>query len=127
MSKILHGIDLADLDRIEKMITEHGDHFLGRVFTPAEQEYAGKHRQYLERYAARFAAKEAVMKLIGMGWRGKIAWTDVEVVNNSMGQPFVNLKGEAKRIADELGVKQISISITHAAKLAIASAVAIVE
>lgn len=127
MSHILHGIDLADLDRIEKMITDHGEHFLERVFTPAEQEYAGKHRQYLERYAARFAAKEAVMKLIGMGWRGKIAWTDVEVVNNSMGQPFVNLKGEAKRIADKLGVKQISISITHAAKLAIASAVAIVE
>ena len=75
--------------------------------------------------AGRFAAKEAILKLMGTGWRGKIAWTDIEVVNNPAGQPEVTLTGEVKKIADQLGIEHVSVSITHTANFAIASAVAL--
>jgi len=125
MDIIAHGIDLVDFPRIEEMIERHGERFLNRVFTVAEQSYAKRHRNPVEKYAGRFAAKEAVLKLIGTGWRGKIAWTDIEVTNNSAGQPEVRLSGEVKEIAERMRVRQISISITHTANFAIASAVAL--
>ena len=124
---IAHGIDLVDLPRIEDMINRHAEHFINRVFTSAEQAYADSQKNRIEKYAGRFAAKEAILKLIGTGWRGKIAWTDMEITNNSSGQPQVNLEGEVKSIAEKLGIKQISISITHTANFAIASAVALSE
>ena len=127
MEIIAHGIDLVDFPRIEQMIERHGDRFVDRVFTPAEQRYAGAHKNSVEKYAGRFAAKEAVLKLVGTGWRGKIAWTDVEVVNNPSGQPEVRLSGEVKDIAAKLGIRQISLSITHTANFAIASAVALAQ
>ena len=125
MRIIAHGIDLVDCSRIEQMLTRHGDRFLARVFTEAEQAYARRKKTAVESYAGRFAAKEAILKLIGTGWRGKIAWTDIEVTNNPAGQPEVTLSGEVERIAAELGIGSVSISITHAANLAIASAVAL--
>jgi holo-[acyl-carrier protein] synthase len=125
MEIVAHGIDLVDFPRIEQMIERHGERFVDRVFTAAEQAYARANRNTVEKYAGRFAAKEAVLKLVGTGWRGKIAWTDIEIVNNSAGQPQVTLSGEVKEIADRLRIKQISISITHAANFAIASAVAL--
>ena len=127
MTILAHGIDLVDFPRIEEMIQQHGEHFINRVFTAAEQAYADKNMNRVEKYAGRFAAKEAVLKLIGTGWRGKIAWTDIEVINNSSGQPQVTLDGEVKKIADKLGISQISISITHTANFAIASAVALAQ
>lgn len=127
MELIAHGIDLVDFPRIEEMIERHGDRFLNRVFTAVEQQYARGHRNPVEKYAGRFAAKEAVLKLIGTGWRGKIAWTDVEVANNPAGRPEVRLSGEVKEIAEKLGIRQISISITHTANFAIASAVALAQ
>jgi holo-[acyl-carrier protein] synthase len=127
MGILAHGIDLVDFPRIEEMIQRHGEQFINRVFTTAEQAYADKNRNRVEKYAGRFAAKEAVLKLLGTGWRGKIAWTDIEVINNKAGQPQVTLDGEVKIIADSLGISQISISITHTANFAIASAVALVE
>jgi holo-[acyl-carrier protein] synthase len=127
MKIVAHGIDLVDFPRIEEMINRHGDRFINRVYTAAEQNYADKNKNRVEKYAGRFAAKEAILKLIGTGWRGKIAWTDIEVINNSSGQPQVTLDGEVKKIADKLGISQISISITHTANFAIASAVAIVS
>ena len=125
MTIIAHGIDLVDCPRIEDMINRHEERFINRVFTAAEQAYADANKSRIEKYAGRFAAKEAILKLIGTGWRGKIAWTDIEIVNNSSGQPQVNLDGEVKIIADKLGITQISISITHTANFAIASAVAL--
>ncbi|MEN6428425.1 MAG: holo-ACP synthase [Phycisphaerales bacterium] len=127
MEIIAHGIDLVDFPRIEEMIERHGERFVNRVFTAAEQKYANGHRNSVEKYAGRFAAKEAVLKLVGTGWRGRIAWTDVEVVNNPSGQPVVRLSGEVKEIAEKLGIRQISISITHTANFAIASAVALAQ
>lgn len=127
MEIVAHGIDLVDCPRIEQMMQRHGDRFIERVFTAAEQAYAEANKNKIEKLAGRFAAKEAVLKLMGTGWRGKIAWTDIEIINNSAGQPEVTLDGEVKKIADKLGVKHISVSITHTANFAIASAVALTQ
>lgn len=127
MEIIAHGIDLVDCPRIEQMMQRHGERFLKRVFTTAEQAYAEASRNTVEKLAGRFAAKEAILKLIGTGWRGKIAWTDIEITNNSVGQPEVTLSGQVKEIADRLGIGHISISITHTANFAMASAVALAQ
>ena len=127
MEIVAHGIDLVDRPRIGQMIKRHGERFIDRVFTAAEQAYAEANKDKVEKLAGRFAAKEAVLKLMGTGWRGKIAWTDIEVVNNALGQPEVTLGGEVKKLADELGIKHISVSITHTANFAIASAVALTQ
>jgi len=125
MEIIAHGIDLVDFPRIAQMVERHGQRFLDRVFTKAEQQYANSKKNDMEKLAGRFAAKEAILKLVGTGWRGKIAWTDIEVINNSMGQPEVTVTGEVKAIAAKMGIEHISVSITHTANFAIASAVAV--
>jgi len=124
MAIIGHGIDIVETSRIKRMIEEHGQHFLNRVFTPAEQQYcnASKKRS-LEHYAGRFAAKEAVLKVLGTGWRGGIAWTDVEIVRDEAGKPTVVLTGESARIAEIKGIKQWHISISHIETHATASAI----
>ena len=127
MEIVAHGIDLVDCPRIEEMVKRHGKHFIDRVFTAAEQAYAGANKNEIEKLAGRFAAKEAILKLVGTGWRGKIAWTNIEIINNSSGQPEVTLDGEVEKIAGKLGIKHISVSITHTANFAIASAVALAE
>jgi holo-[acyl-carrier protein] synthase len=127
METVAHGIDLVDCPRIEDMVKRHGDRFINRIFTAAEQAYAASNKNKIEKLAGRFAAKEAVLKLMGTGWRGKIAWTDIEVINNSAGQPEVTLGGEVKAIAEKLGIGHISVSITHTANFAIASAVALAQ
>ena len=125
MEIIAHGIDLVDFPRIQEMVDRHEARFLNRVFTAAEQAYAGANANGVEKLAGRFAAKEAILKLLGTGWRGKIAWTDIEIINNPAGQPQVTLSGVVKKLADEMGIKHITVSITHTANFAIASAVAI--
>jgi holo-[acyl-carrier protein] synthase len=125
--KILHGIDLVDCPRIEEMIERHGDHFLDRVFTPAEQKQANEVKNRIEKLCGRFAAKEAVLKLLGTGWRGKIAWTDIEIVNNPLGKPKVTISGEVKKIADEMKIGEINLSISHTANFVMASAMALTK
>ena len=127
MEIVAHGIDLVDCPRIEEMVKRHGKRFVNRVFTAAEQAYAQANKNKIEKLAGRFAAKEAVLKLMGTGWRGKIAWTDVEVINSPSGQPEITLSGQIKKLAAESGIKHISVSITHTANFAIASAVALAE
>lgn len=127
MEIIAHGIDLVDFPRIESMVKRHGKKFLDRVFTNTEQAYAESNKNRMEKLAGRFAAKEAIMKLVGTGWRGKISWTDIEVVNNNLGQPEVTLTGQLKKEAQKLGIQHISLSITHTANFAIASAVALTK
>jgi holo-[acyl-carrier protein] synthase len=127
MEIVAHGIDLVDCPRIEQMIQRHGERFIKRVFTAAEQSYARANKNDVEKLAGRFAAKEAILKLMGTGWRGRIAWTDIEIINNAAGQPEVTLSGEVKKIAEKLSIKHISVSITHTANFAIASAVALAQ
>jgi len=119
-----HGIDIVETARIRRLIDEHGAHFLDRVFTAAEQAYCNASRKRsLEHFAGRFAAKEAVLKVLGTGWRGGIAWTDIEVVKEPSGQPQVKLTGECARIATERGILLWHISISHIETHATASAI----
>jgi holo-[acyl-carrier protein] synthase len=119
-----HGIDIVETARIRQLVDNHGPHFLDRVFTQAEQDYCAKNpKRYFEHLAGRFAAKEAVLKVLGTGWRGGIAWTDVEVTKASSGQPRIELTGESARIATELGICRWHISISHIETHATASAI----
>ena len=127
MKNLAHGIDLVDFGRIEQMLEKYPERFLNRVFTATEQADADKQKNRVEKLAGRFAAKEAVMKLIGTGWRDGIAWTDIEVVNNPLGQPIVTISGKVKEFADQKGIEQITLSITHTANFALASAVALAQ
>ena len=112
MEIIAHGIDLVDFGRIESMIQRHGGRFLNRIFTSREQSDAEAVHNNIEKLAGRFAAKEAVLKLIGTGWRGKIKWTDIEIINSPMGQPVVTITGEVKKIGI-LPVWEILIPISQ--------------
>jgi holo-[acyl-carrier protein] synthase len=119
-----HGIDIVETARIRKLVEAHGEHFLDRVFTQAEQRYcAASAKRYFEHLAGRFAAKEAVLKVLGTGWRGGIAWTDIEVVKEPSGQPRIALSGECLRIANAMGIGRWHISISHIETHATASAI----
>ena len=125
MTIINHGIDLVECKRIKQMLERHEQRFLDRVFTAVEQQYCRSTKLRIERLAGRFAVKEAVLKVLGTGWRYGIAWTDIETRNDPAGKPLINLTGRAKTIADKMGIDQISVSVTHTTELAIASAIAL--
>jgi holo-[acyl-carrier protein] synthase len=114
------GTDLAEVDRIRRSIAQYGDRFLDRIYTEGERSYALSKANAAERLAARFAAKEAGMKAIGTGWSRGVRWRDFEVVNQRSGRPALHLNGIALEIAKRMGVKRISISLTHTAQLAFA-------
>ena len=119
-----HGIDIVETRRIAELLENHGERFLERCFTPAEREYCYRNtKRHIEHLAGRFAAKEAVLKVLGTGWRGGIAWTDIEVTKESSGQPRIKLTGECQRIATELGIAHWHISISHITTHATASAI----
>lgn len=117
------GIDLAEVNRIESAIARHGRPFLLRVFTPSEIRYCESHKHSAERYAARFAAKEAAMKALGTGWRRGVRWIDLEVANLPGGRPTLRLHGRSKQLAEEMGVRHVSLSLTHAAGFAFAQVI----
>jgi holo-[acyl-carrier protein] synthase len=117
------GLDIAEIDRIASVITRHGPAILERLYTPAEVAYCESHKNKFERYAARFAAKEAAMKALGTGWRRGVRWRDIEVSNAPGGKPTLRLEGVAKDIADGLGVRNISLTITHSGNLALAEVI----
>lgn len=110
------GIDLAEVPRIRAAIERYGEKFLQRVFTPGERSYVERKANKFERYAARFAAKEAGMKALGTGWRRGVGWQDFEVANLPSGRPTLRLHGVAGQIAEKLGVRAISLSLTHTAE-----------
>jgi len=120
-----HGIDLCGVGRIRRMIADHGDRFLARTYTEAEVAYARRRKKgFEETLAGRFAAKEAVMKALGTGWRDGVEFAGIEILNEPSGKPYVVLHGTTAQKADELGVTAWHITITHSEDLAIASAVA---
>ncbi|MCH2133294.1 MAG: holo-ACP synthase [Phycisphaerales bacterium] len=125
MSALAHGVDLVPIARIEEMLEAHGDHFIDRVFTPGERSDAERARRgRAERYAARFAAKEAILKALGTGLSGGVTWQDVDVRRTASGGPVVQFSGVAARRARELGLKEWRLSLSHAGGMAIASVVA---
>jgi holo-[acyl-carrier protein] synthase len=127
MRFISHGLDLIECERIEKVWHEHPDRFLGRILTPTERAYCEKHKYPVPRIAGRFAAKEAILKALGTGWRSQIAWTDIEITNDSAGQPHVTLSGHCREVAAKLGITRILLSITHIDKYAAASAIGVAD
>lgn len=114
------GIDLAEVDRIRETVEKYGRRFLERVFTPAEIGYVERKANRYERYAARFAAKEAGMKALGTGWRRGVRWQDFEVRNQASGRPALVLHGAAAEFARALGVERVHLSLTHTATMAAA-------
>jgi holo-[acyl-carrier protein] synthase len=117
------GLDIAEIDRIEAAITRHGKPFIERLFTPNEIAYCERHKNRYERYAARFAVKEAAMKALGTGWRRGVRWRDIEVTREKSGKPGLGLVGVAREFADKLGVKNISVTITHSGNFALAQVI----
>ena len=117
------GVDIAEVPRIKAAIERHGEPFLRRIFTPNEVAYCERFKNKFERYAGRFAAKEATMKALGTGWNRGVRWVDLEVVREPSGRPTIALAGEAAKIAAHLGVKRISVSITHTEAQALAQVI----
>ena len=114
------GVDLAEVRRIRASVERYGERFVRRVYTPGEIAYVERKANKYERYAARFAAKEAGMKAIGTGWTSGVTWQDFEVANMPSGRPTLKLHGRAAAIAAGLGVRAIALSITHTAELGMA-------
>ncbi|MEX1023296.1 MAG: holo-ACP synthase [Dehalococcoidia bacterium] len=119
MSTHAVGIDLIEIERVQHVLDRHPERFIRRVFTPAEAAYC---RGRTSELAARFAAKEAVMKALGTGARS-VAWRDIEVLPDRRGKPLVYLYGGAKRRADHIGLEAIDISLTHLEMFAMATVV----
>ena len=117
------GVDIAEVGRIQAAIERHGEVFLRRVYTAKEREYCEQFKNRYERYAGRFAAKEAGMKALGTGWRRGVRWVDLEVVREAGGRPTLALGGEAGKIAQQLGVKHVALSITHTTAQALAQVI----
>ena len=117
------GIDIAEVDRIKATIERFGRRFLGRVFTPDEIRYCESKANKAERYAGRFAAKEAAMKAIGTGWSRGVTWQDVEVKRFPGGRPTIAFHGKAAEFSQKLGAVRAHLSITHTERQAMAQVI----
>jgi holo-[acyl-carrier protein] synthase len=117
------GIDLVKIERIEKIIKKWGDNFIFRIFTPIEREYCEKKKDNkYQSYAGRFAAKEALLKSLGLGLRG-VNWKEIEIDNNELGQPVIVTSGKLKNIASAKEVSKYFIAISHTKDYAIAQVI----
>ena len=119
------GTDIVETLRIGRMIEKHGELFINRVYTEGEAQYCRDRKQYLQHYAGRWAAKEAVMKTLGTGWAKGVGWRDIEFVSQSSGAPVIAIHGGAKVIAEKLGITEILITISHCRSYATATAIAV--
>jgi holo-[acyl-carrier protein] synthase len=117
------GIDIAEVPRIRQAIERFGDRFLRRVFTDGEIEYCSSKANPAERYAARFAAKEAAMKALGTGWNHGVRWRDCEVTRMPGGRPTLTFHGKAAEFAAKLGARNTALSLSHTAEQAIAQVI----
>ena len=117
------GIDIAEVPRIEASIERFGNRFLQRIFTDTEIRYCESKANRVERYAARFAAKEAAMKAIGTGWNHGVTWRDVEVRRQPGGRPTIAFHGKAAEFASRLGAVHVALSLSHTKEYAIAQVI----
>ena len=120
---VCSGIDIAEVPRVRHSIERYGSRFLNRIFTPGEQRYCDSKANRVERYAARFAAKEAAMKALGTGWNHGVRWRDCEVVRMPGSRPTIHFHGKAGEFAARLGMKNAALSITHTKEQAIAQVI----
>ncbi len=117
------GIDIIEVYRIRETI-ERTPRFVERVFTQNERIYCDKKgAAAAQSYAGRFAAKEAFLKALKTGWRGKITWHDIEIINDNLGVPSFNISGEAKKLLDDLGANRVHLSISHTTEHATAQVI----
>jgi len=119
------GTDITECLRIARMIERHGDMFINRVYTLDEIRYCQSRKQATEHFTGRWAAKEAVLKALGTGWRRGIAWRDIEIRNERSGQPAVALRGGAKEVVQQCSITKLLVSISHCRTHAIAYALAL--
>jgi holo-[acyl-carrier protein] synthase len=119
------GTDIIECERIGRMLIQHGERFTSHVFTEAEFQYCSGRKIAEQHFAGRWAAKEAVLKALGTGWAAGITWTDVEVIIQRGGKPDIQLHCGAAQKADELGIAQVLISISHCKSYATATALAV--
>jgi holo-[acyl-carrier protein] synthase len=127
MSIVGHGIDIVSVERIEQMLREHSQRFVGRCFTPLEQAYCSAMKKSAEHYAARFAAKEALLKALGKGLTDGIEWTDIEIRREPGGRPTLHVEGRAAEVAHALGATGFVVSLSHTDSHAIASVIAVAQ
>ncbi len=118
------GTDITECLRIARMIERHGDLFINRVYTAEEIRYCRNRKQTTEHFTGRWAAKEAVLKALGTGWRRGISWRDVEILNEPGGKPIVNVHGGTKSVIEQLGITRLLITISHCRTHATAFAIA---
>jgi holo-[acyl-carrier protein] synthase len=118
------GIDIVECLRIAQMIERHGELFITRVFTDHEIEYCSARKLATQHYAGRWAAKEAVLKALGTGWRRGISWRDIEIRNDAKGAPTVKLRGGARDVMQAARISRMHITISHCRSFAVACVVA---
>ncbi len=124
--EILCGTDIIEIGRIEKSINEFGDSFIKRLFTDEEVAYCeGRRKARYESYAARFAAKEAVLKALDAGRDTRITWHEMEILNDASGKPRALLRGEAANRYAELDIRSITVSLSHCREYAVATVCAL--
>jgi holo-[acyl-carrier protein] synthase len=119
------GTDIVECLRIGRMLEQHGELFLNRVYTPREIRYCQARKHATEHFAGRWAAKEAIMKCLGTGWSKGLGWTDMEIRNDPQGKPHVLLRGAARDRAQSLSIGAVLISISHCRAYAMAYAMAV--
>ena len=119
------GTDITECLRIARMIERHGELFVNRVYTSEEIKYCRSRKQATQHFTGRWAAKEAILKALGTGWRRGITWCDVEVRNEPGGRPVVAVRGGAKEVVEQLGIAEILVSISHCRSYATATAIAV--
>jgi holo-[acyl-carrier protein] synthase len=119
------GSDIVECLRVGRMIEQHGELFLLRVYTERETRYCQSRQRSTEHFAARWAAKEAILKCLGLAWRRGLSWTDMEVRNDPSGKPLVMLCGAARDIAEQQRISDILLSLSHCRAYATAYAIAV--
>ena len=119
------GTDIVECLRIGRMIEQHGELFLSRVYTEREVRYCQARKRAVEHFAGRWAAKEAILKCLGTGWQRGMSWTDMEIRNDPAGKPHVLMCGAAKDLAQSLRISDILISLSHCRAYATAYAIAV--
>lgn len=117
------GVDIVEVSRIKKAAIKWKDNFLKRIFTDKELEYSHERSASYQHLAARFAAKEAVLKALGNGWTNRVEWTNIEIWNEKSGKPNVRLSGEAEKVSKRMGVGDIIVSMSHTRTYAVANAI----